>query len=280
VPDPAASPLIGKRVVMTRATAQSSELFAKLVQRGAIPISLPLVSFSAPQDSAPLDATLLRWHEFDWVLFTSARAVQSVVARSAALHHPIRQRNERPRIAVVGPATKDEAAKAGLPVDHVAKTHLGVALAEELASRLRGKNVLLPRSDRANPDLPAALNRLGADLTEVIAYRTVPPTDLDRSQVTKAIRAQVDAVLFFSPSAVHNLADLIGKSSLTEPQDRVAFVAVGPVTSAALHEYGITRIIVASETTADAVISALESHFAKAGIPIAAPRPIAGAKHG
>src|ERR1700738_2902024 len=135
------SPLAGKRIVITRAALQSPELFEKLSSSGAIPILLPLVSFAAPEDYAPLDAALLRWSHFDWVMFTSAYAVQAVVGR-AARHGRAITRNS-PSIAVVGPATKDKAEKAGFSVDHAARTHVGVALAEELSDQLLGKRVLL-----------------------------------------------------------------------------------------------------------------------------------------
>jgi uroporphyrinogen-III synthase len=246
-----------------------------LLERRAVPISLPLVSFTGPPDYAALDAALRRWQEFDWVLFTSANAVQSVVARGAESGVSLHQPRKMPRIAAVGPATTDEATKSGLAVGHVAKTHLGVALAQELAPQLRDKSVFLPRSDRANPDLPAALKRLGARVTEVVAYRTLPPSDVDRDRVMQVIGQGADAAIFFSPSAVHNLADLIGKHAMAELQDRIAVAAVGPVTSAALCEYGIRRIVTAADTTSSAVIDALEAHFSTAG-----KQPLVGAKHG
>jgi uroporphyrinogen-III synthase len=283
-PSPSASSsrqcsLAGKRIVITRAALQSSELFEMLRERRAIPISLPLVSFSPPQDYGPLDAALVRWlkQEFDWVLFTSANAVQSVVSRSASRGFRLAQVGGVPSVATVGPATAEAAAKAELAVEHVAKTHLGVALAGELATELHEKNVFLPRSDRANPDLPAALRKLGANLTEVVAYRTLPPAEVDRERVSGIANGDADSVLFFSPTAVHNFADLIGKQRLNELQHKLAIAAVGPVTSAALREYGIHRIVMAADTTMDAVIEALDAHFAATA---ATQQPIAGAKHG
>jgi uroporphyrinogen-III synthase len=282
VADPAASAppsplssLTGKRIVITRAVAQSSELFEKLRELRASPISLPLVSFSGPQDCSALDAALRAWQDFDWVLFTSANAVQSVVARGAVAGVSFHQPGKMPRIAAVGPATSGEAARSGLTVDHVARTHLGVALAQELAPQLRDRSVFLPRSDRANPDLRAALQLLGAKVTEVIAYRTLPPSDVDRDRVTQVIGRGADAAIFFSPSAVHNLADVIGKQAMTELQDRIAVAAVGPVTSAALREYGVDRAVVAADTTTAALIAALNAHFA-----VGAKQPVGGAKHG
>jgi hypothetical protein len=49
-----------------------------------------------------------------------------------------------------------------------------------------------------------------------------------------------------------------------------------------LREYGIHRIVVAADTTTDAVIGALDAHFTAiaAAQQHAAQQPIAGAKHG
>lgn len=271
----ALSPLAGKRVVITRAALQSSELFEKLRARGAVPISLPLVSFAPPQDFAPIDAAMQNLARFDWAIFTSVNVVHALVARSATLGLDLHQLGKPPRIAVVGPATKQEAEHAGFSVDYVAKTHLGVALAEELGEQVRDHGVFLPRSDRANPDLPAALRRLGAKLTEVVAYRTLPPGDVDRERVAKIVAGEAAAVLFFSPSAVQNLADLMGRRQLGAAQNGVVMAAVGPVTAAALRDAGIQSIVVAADTTPAAIVAALEAHFADT-----AKRSTAGAKHG
>ena len=272
--DVAASPLAGKRIVVTRAVLQSSELFARLSKRGSIAVSLPLVTFAAPEDFSALDAALLRLQQFDWIIFTSANAVHALTARSGTLHLDLRHGEKPPLVAVVGPATQEEAEIAGFSVTYVAKTHLGIGLAEELGERLNGKNVFLPRSNRANPNLPEALRRLGANLTEVVAYQTLPPSDVDRERVAQVLESEADAILFFSPSAVQNLADLVGRQELGTLQNRVAVSAVGPVTAAALREVGVQRIVVAADTTTAAVVDALEAHFAETG-----KRSIAGTTH-
>jgi uroporphyrinogen-III synthase len=331
VADASKSPLAGKRVVVTRAIEQTSDLNARLTAHDAIPISLPLVSFAPPADYALLDAALRQLHTFDWIIFTSANAVHAVATRAAhqrihlaqafesggsrppcasqamsekpVTHHdPVSSGSKesvilsasdkdarrtststpppqpprattRPQIAVVGPATKSEAAAAGLPTDYVAKTHLGVALAEELGDRLRDKSVFLPRSDRANPDLPAALRTLGAKLTEVIAYRTIPPDGTNHSRVNAVIDGQADAILFFSPSAVNNFAALAGRERLAATQNKTVIVAVGPITARALNDIGAHRITVAADTTAAAVVYALINHFASSDRNAAATLP-------
>ena len=263
--DTAKSPLAGKRVVVTRAIEQTSDLNARLTAHGAIPISLPLVSFAPPADYAPLDAALRQLHSFDWIIFTSANAVHAITSRfqSNRQSPPTSvEQTPSPKVAVVGPATHSAAEKAGFTVSHIAKTHLGTALAEELADRLRNKSVFLPRSDRANPDLPAALRNLGARLTEVIAYRTIPPDDSHQSRVNASIDGQADAILFFSPSAVNNFAALIGRERLATLPNTIAIVAVGPITARALQDIGAHHVTIAADTTTAAVVDALAAHFA------------------
>ena len=254
--------LAGKRIVITRAAAQSEALARELIVRGAIPVVLPLVSFAEPEDSAPLDAAIAEIQQFDWMMLTSAQAVRAVIKRGEELKLSLNHAENKLRIACVGPVTTEEARRAGLRVEYVAETHTGAALAEELGKRLKGAKVFLPRSDRANPDLPPALKRHGALVTEVIAYRTLRPTAIDERNLRQVADGAADAVLFFSPSAVQHFAELFGGQQLRALQDKLAITAVGPVTANALREAGVQRTVLAGDTTATAVVEALEKHFA------------------
>ncbi len=50
-------------------------------------------------------------------------------------------------------------------------------------------------------------------MTEVVAYRTAVPESLDAQIVERMQRAEVDAIVFASPSAYHNLSDAIGREA-------------------------------------------------------------------
>lgn len=260
--------------MITREAAQSAALAQELSARGALPVVLPLVSFAEPEDFTPLDHAIAEMQHFDWLILTSAKAMRAIVQRADDLQRSLVPRGARLRIACVGPVTAEAARNANLHVEYVAVTHNGVGLANELGGKLQGARVFLPRSDRANPDLPAALKGHGAEVTEVIAYRTLRPADTGQDGLREIIAGQTDAILFFSPSAVQHFAELIGAGKLRTIQERLAITAVGPVTAKALREAGLERIVVASATTAASVIDALEKHFAAAK---AAP---AGAKQG
>lgn len=264
MPENLASSLAGKRIVITRAAAQSDALAQELSSRGALPVVLPLVSFAEPEDFSPLDRAITELQQFDWLILTSAQAVRSIVQRAAELRQALIRTGSHSRVACVGPATAEAARNAKLPVEYVAATHNGVGLANELGGKLNGARVLLPRSDRANPDLPVALKRHGAQVNEVIAYRTVRPTESDRDSLKQIVAGETDAILFFSPSAVQHFSELVGAEKLREIQDRLAITAVGPVTANALREAGVERIVVALDTSGASVIDALEKHFGAA----------------
>jgi uroporphyrinogen-III synthase len=112
-------------------------------------------------------------------------------------------------------------------------------------------------------------------VTEVIAYRTLRPTDVEQRSLREVAEGKADAILFFSPSAVQHFVELFGAEQSCVLQDQLAITAVGPVTGKALREAGIQRTVMAADTTASAVIEALEKHFA--GMMKHAP---AGAKRG
>ncbi len=252
----------GKRIVITRAAGRSEALARELTVRGAIPVVLPLVSFADPEDFAPLDAALGEMQQFDWMILTSAQAVRAVVKRGEELKLNLIRAASKLQIGCVGPVTAEAARHAGFRVEYVAETHTGAALAAELGQRLRGAKVFLPRSDRANPDLPPALERHGAVVTEVTAYRTLRPTAINERNLKQIADEAADAILFFSPSVVQHFAELFGGEQLRALQDKLAIVAVGPVTANALREAGVRRLVISADTTAAAVIEALEKHFA------------------
>jgi uroporphyrinogen III methyltransferase / synthase len=256
------SALAGKRVVITRAARQSVELVEKLGKLGAMPILLPLVAFSAPEDYGPLDAALDRLEQFDWIIFTSENAVRAVVKRAGVRGNLRNVAGRRSRAAAVGPTTATAAERAGFFVDYQAQTHSGAALANELGEKLRGQTIFLPRSDRANPDLPQLLRNYGAEVTDVIAYRTVTPVNLDQEKIAAIVNGEVDAILFFSPTAVEHFVGIVDKGKLRNLQKRLAITAVGPITANALRQAGADILLVAEDTTSDAVIVALERHFA------------------
>lgn len=255
-------PLAGKRIVVTRALEDAMELSQALEHLGAKVAFMPLVSFAPPADWQKLDDEVRRLNFFNAIIFLSKHAVHYFFERSAHLGIKCEMIQFNRTIAAVGTATARALEGRGIRVDHIAKETTGEALARELGASLRGEHVLLPRSDRGDDRVPSLLRDAGANVTEVIAYRTVKPGDFDPYVSAGVLRGDVSAVIFASPSAFQNFCSSFGERVVKEISQRVDFAAVGPTTARAIRESG-ARVAIQSDTASSAGLAdALAKHYA------------------
>jgi uroporphyrinogen-III synthase len=262
--------LVGKRIVVTRAEGQAREVVDGFVVLGAAVFILPAVSFSAPVDMGPLDGAIAELASYDWVLLTSANAAKFFACRCRAKLAGVPV-DAPPRFAAVGPATASAATAEGFRVEYVAREYRGAAMARELGPAVTGRKVLLPRSDRANQELPQYLAAQGATVVQVVVYRTGGMGAYDARVAEMFRAADIDVVSIFSPSALANLQAEFGHGTLRRVAARAALAAVGPATAAAIREAGLPVAIVATEATAASLVRAVSDYFA-AG-PAAEARP-------
>ena len=267
--------LAGKRIVLTRTPEQARELAHALEGMGAEILLLPTVVFAPPENTEALDSALRKLDGFAVILFTSQNAVRFFVGRCRHLGMDTgRLVSPGQLIAAVGPATADAAMQEGLRVDLVAKNHNGEALVEELRGSLAGRDVLLPRSDLADDRLPNSLREAGARVTDVVVYRTLAPSALDPRILTKIRRAEVDAIVFASPSSFRNLCASIGASELARLSARIQFAAIGATTARALRDAGARVEIEASESSVAGLADSIAEYYRCHASPANATRQV------
>ncbi|HWP34573.1 MAG TPA: uroporphyrinogen-III C-methyltransferase, partial [Thermodesulfobacteriota bacterium] len=126
-----AKPLFGRRIVVTRAREQASELARTLRELGALPIECPTIALEPPESWAALDAALDRLGEYDWVVFTSASGVRFFLERLRTRGRDVRALG-RARICAIGPATAEAVAALGLAVDAVPAEYVAEGVVEAL----------------------------------------------------------------------------------------------------------------------------------------------------
>jgi uroporphyrinogen III methyltransferase/synthase len=252
--------LAGKRIVVTRSPEQARDVVEGFTAVGAIVFILPAVSFSEPEEPGPLDGAITELATYDWVLLTSANAARFFAGRCRARAAGV-PASAPPRFAAVGPATASAATAEGIRVEYVAREFSGLAMARELGPAVSGRKVLLPRSDRANQDLPRALEAQGAKVVQVVVYRTggIGTHEACVSEMFRA--ADFDVVAIFSPSALANLQTEFGHGTMRRVAARAAFAAVGPSTAAAIREAGLPVAITARQATANSVVRAVAEYF-------------------
>lgn len=202
-------PLAGKTVVLTREAADNTDLASRLRHLAAEIVELPCVRTEPLADTRELAETLAALREEDCVVVTSRHGADAV-ARCGPT---------RAALAAIGDATAARLRERGFRVAFQPALPSGAALARELP--LRRGAVVLVRSDRALPDLPAILRERGFAVRDVVAYRTVAEARGDVAGVRALLassRRDV-AVLFHSPSAVDGMlsaieAPLVGRASI------------------------------------------------------------------
>jgi len=245
--------LAGVGVVVTRDEPVDGPLARKLAAAGARVLAWPAVAIAPPADPAPLAGALSELETFDWLVVTSAHAVEAVAERRASLPSHL-------RVAAVGDATAEAARRAGWRVDRVPSEFRGEALVEAFraAGDARGARVLFPAADRALPTVPDGLAALGAEVVRVEAYRTAA-APLDAAACARAAATAPLVLTFASPSAVDGLAGALGEAVFAALVDGAATAVIGPTTAEALRRHGRAPDATAEPHTLDGLVAAAAS---------------------
>ncbi len=253
-------PLTNKRILITRTRHQASDLAAQLEALGASAILIPTIEIAPPASFSALDAALTCLGTYDWLLFTSANAVEAFHRRAQFL----RLTQLPQHIAAIGPATLRAANEIGLAVDLIPPQYLGESLAEALLPEAPGKSFLLVRAAEARDTIPEALTAAGATVTIAEAYRNQLPTDSIPAiqHLFSAPANYPDAITFTSASTARNLCALLEAANLTLPPS-ITLASIGPITSETLRDLGHPPTIEAPEPTISALVQSLAAHFSQ-----------------
>jgi uroporphyrinogen III methyltransferase / synthase len=207
-------PLFGKRVLVTRPRDQSGDLVERLEAMGAEAIEAPMIRIEPPDNFEALDAACARADTFDWIVFSSTNAVDAFIGRLLLSPFDLRALGHA-KLCGVGSATAERLARHGLKLDVMPSEYRAEALIHALSQTgdLEGKKVLLPHADVGREVIADELRKRGAQVIEVVAYRTVA-TDPEREGQPDVYRmlleGRIDIVTFTSPSAVRNMVSVLG----------------------------------------------------------------------
>jgi uroporphyrinogen-III synthase len=247
--------LAGRRVLVTRAAPQASKLSEGLRALGLEPVEIPIIEIRPPADFAPLDRALRSLANYDWLVLTSANAVEALAGRAAALGLSLTSAPHL-KVAAVGEATATVARDTGLPVALVPETYVAESLAKSLAEQARGKKVLLARAAVARDVIPDALRAAGASVDVVNAYRNIMPESAP-ALLREALQKGIAAAAFTSSSTVTYLADAARQAGIAFPFAGVAAISIGPITSQTLRDHGWEPAVEAVKSDVPGLIQAV-----------------------
>jgi uroporphyrinogen-III synthase len=238
----------GRRVLVTRAASQADDLVSALRDVGLAPIPVPTIAVELEPPGGDLDAAARRLGTYAWVVVTSANGARAILDAAERVATPL----VTLRWAAVGRATSAVLQREGIVVEFQPSRASSIAMAAELPV-VNDERVLLVRGDLADVDFKLALRARGADVDDVVGYRTREAPEASRLMLRRAMASgHIDAVLFTSGSTVRGLVALARAESLDIAS--IPAVCIGPETADEARDAGFS--VMAVSATPDAAVLA------------------------
>ena len=229
------------RVLVTRATEQADDLAAALRGVGVNPVLVPTIAVELEPAGGDLDGAARHIGHYTWVVITSTNGARGILKAAERVYTPF----EATRFAAIGSATRHALEVEGVDVDFQPSRGNSAAVAAELPVN-PGDRVLVVRGDLAGDELAVALRARGAEIDDVIAYRTREAPADSRPLLRRALAARpIDAVVFTSGSTVRGLLTLGRDESIDVLS--LPCVCIGPETADEARAAGF-RILAVSPT--------------------------------
>lgn len=224
-------------------------------------------------DDAELRKSLEQWLAAppEWVILTTGMGLDAIfsVAEEAGVAERLLAVLQHSNIAVRGYKTVNALKKRGLTPsvrdDDGSTTGLIRSFGE---TQLQGQRVILQLHGESAPELLAWLTERGADVTQVLPYKHIPPQEEHLEKLLHSIVArELDAVTFTSRPQIHFLAAYAREKGqfdemLEAFRDKVVAVAIGKVTAQAMREEGVEPRVVPEEERMGSMMVELGRYFA------------------
>ncbi|MFO1500766.1 MAG: uroporphyrinogen-III C-methyltransferase [Verrucomicrobiota bacterium] len=251
-------PLFGQRVVVTRAREQAGLLSRPLLDLGADVLEVPTIKIAPPANKEDLKDAILGLHEYDWIVFTSANGVTTFFDYFFKAFDDLRDIGGV-RIAAVGPGTAAKLQELHLKVDLMPEEALATRIASAFESyqSIENLRILLMRAEVANPELPRALEKLGAIVDDVASYQTVAETEDINGAAARLVADGAEWIIFTSASTVEHFHERFNLPDLLRKFPKARLASIGPETSKAIAKLGLKAAVEANPHTADGLIRAV-----------------------
>jgi uroporphyrinogen III methyltransferase/synthase len=255
----AKKPLFGRNIVVTRDVCGNADFAAKIICRGGNSIEFPTMKIKPLTESNEFLRAVARLQraEFDWVIFTSANGVNIFFEALQGLSKDARIFGPA-KIAAIGSETAVTLSEFGIKADFVPTVFTGEQLGKQLMcfTSLRGKKVLLLRSQVASMELVELLERAGADVLDAAIYTAIEQKSESNWLIERIGRGEIDWLTFASPSSARMFFEQVTIGVVNSGNVKVA--SIGPTTSEQLKNLGVRIDVTAEGHTIDGLLDAIE----------------------
>lgn len=265
-----AKPLAGRRIAVAgdRRFADIEKLVAK---QGGQALSRPMMRSASLDDPETTAAVLKLCDEgCDWLILVTGMGTRAMVQVAEALGRKddLLGRMRGAKIAARGYKTVKALKELGLSplVQDDDGTTEGLRRQLEPYD-FQGTRVAFKLHGERVPELTTWLESRGAAVFEIPLYRYQPPPDAEvQTLLSEIFAGDLEAVAFTSNTQVHYLFGVAERFGSADAL-RAAFaggvqaVSVGHMTSAALYDAGVTRLVQPEHERMGAMITALAQHY-------------------
>ncbi len=254
-------PLLGKKIVVTRARHQASDLISRLSALGAECLACPTIAIDPPDSWALLDSAIKNISDYHWLVFTSVNGVRFFFKRLLAGGRDVRALGHL-QTAVIGPATEKSLAEFGLASDIVPESYRAESVIDAFrGENIRGKKILLPRAAKARPILPEELTTMGATVDEIAVYKTRITPESGETLLKHLASKTVDMVTFTSSSTAKNFKALLPPDRVRQLMETVIVASIGPITTDTAESLGFDVHLTADTFTISGLCDAIVAYY-------------------
>ena len=258
---PSHLPLQHQTILVTRSADQSPTFTTLLTDRGATVIEMPTLEITPPSTWDGLDHAIAHIKTYDWIILTSANAVDYFFDRFSTLNQDVRSIAGL-NIAVVGKKTAQFLKKRGFNPDFTPPTFVADSLFEHFPTPVEGLRILFPRVESGGREvLVQSFTSAGAIVTEVATYQSACPTIADEQAINALQNNHITLLTFASSKTVKHFCQLLERTlgeTWLESLKGITVASIGPQTSKTCEEL-LGRIdCEAIEYTLEGLVEAIE----------------------
>ncbi len=254
-------PLLGKKIVVTRAREQASSIASMLSTLGAQVVEFPTIQINPLADFKEVEQETNNMSSYDWVIFTSINGVEHYYKALEKMNKDSRVFAQT-KIAAIGPATAQGLKDRGIIADFVPTAYMAEGIVEGLKSYgVENKNILIIRAKEARELLPKELQKNKANVKVLTIYETVPATN-DKEKMQEMIKNnEIDCISFGSSSTVTNFFEQVPAELVKNT--KVKFASIGEITSNTLSQFGFNADIQPVNFTIPELVDAIKVYYNK-----------------
>jgi uroporphyrinogen III methyltransferase/synthase len=252
-------PLFGEKIILTRAKEKNTFLEQNLKALGAHPHVFSSIRISPIEENISLATGTVK--AYTYLVFSSKEAVTLFFEGlyragkdARALAHL--------KIVAIGEPTKNLLQAYGVIADIVPQNYVGEGLVEALEKVVTKEDKLLfPRSKQARTKTVDELKKL-CSVDEISIYDTLEEK-IQQEKLLDLLSEGVGGITFTSASTVHHFMSRLEEDE-RHKLSRVKLFSIGPMTSAAIKEYGLVATCEAKEHTLEGLLAAIVETYTKA----------------